>query len=66
MKGRNQHAGGWTRKEDEVLFALYETHGSRAVMEKTGRTILACQNRARHYGLQVNRKLAAAHRAKAG
>ena len=64
MKGRNQHAGAWTIEDDDVLFALYETHGSRAVMEKTKRTIDSCRNRAQFYGLKVSPEVAKANRAK--
>lgn len=64
MKGRNQNAGGWTREDDDVLLELYETHGSRAVMEKTGRTIDSCRNRAKFYGLKVSPEVAKLNRAK--
>lgn len=61
-RGKNQHAGGWTRDEDAVLLRWYESHGVRKVMELTGRTWYATKERARWYGLKADRKTTAANR----
>lgn len=54
MKGINQTVGGWTLREDDILFAWYPTHGTRKVMELTGRTRHAVLNRARYYSLRCD------------
>lgn len=59
VRGKNQNSGGWTRREDDVLFALYEQHGARPVADKTGRTMKACNSRAAFYGLSASRSGAA-------
>ena len=61
-RGKNQNDGGWTSDEDAVLLRWYESHGIRKVMALTGRTWCATKERARWYGLKVDRKTSAANR----
>ena len=55
MKGRNGHDGAWTVREDDVLFAHYETSGYAEVSRITGRSKHAVAARARYYGLRVRK-----------
>lgn len=55
MRGVNWKIGAWTVREDDVLFAHYPKTGFRDVSRLTGRTRHAVLNRARYYGIKMER-----------